>query len=291
MKNEFTGYLVEKYEDMGSAYTCRRFVEEAAGRGMELTIVGAHDLSVSKAGVISHGQVLGRRDFCINRYKWGALKDTVNALADRSYNELSAFSRYINKFEQVKRIHSDAFRIPDYLLVLSGYDFDSITEHVGLPFVAKGLESSMGQEIFLVEKREEWEKICALYGPEKEWLIEEYIRSSYGRDMRMYTVRGEVIGVMERRSEGDFRANVALGAQVRELEITDTFRKAAKDIYDQTGLDFLGIDLLYGEDIPWFCEINVMPGIEGMEKATGVNVAGAVLDRIFRDLREERTLS
>lgn len=291
MKNEFTGYLVERYEDMGSAYTCRRFAEEAARRGMELTIVGAHDLSVSKDGVISHGQVLGRRDFCINRYKWGALKDTVNALADRSYNELSAFSRYINKFEQVKRIHSDAFRIPDYLLVLSGYDFDSITERVGLPFVAKGLESSMGQEIFLVEKKEDWEKICSRYSSEKEWLIEEYISTSYGRDMRMYTVRGEVIGVMERRSEGDFRANVALGAQVRQLEINDTFRKAARDIYDETHLDFLGIDLLYGSDIPWFCEINVMPGIEGMEKATGVNIAGSVTERIYQDLRAERTLS
>lgn len=66
-------------------------------------------------------------------------------------------------------------------------------------------------------------------------------------------------------------------------EITPELRAAAEDIYRQTGLDFLGIDLLFGENKPYFCEINVMPGIEGIERATGVNIAKRIMETIKGD--------
>ena len=73
----------------------------------------------------------------------GREKDAINALATRSYNPLTAYNIYINKFEQVRRLHSEAFLIPKYLLGTSLLPFSSIVEQLGLPFVAKGLESSM----------------------------------------------------------------------------------------------------------------------------------------------------
>ena len=88
---------------------------------------------------------------------------------------------------------------------------------------------------------------------------------------------------MQRKSQGDFRANVALGATVEPYSISEWIRQCAMDIYTQTGLDFLGIDLLFGEDKPYFCEINVMPGIEGIEKASGVNVARKIIETIKGD--------
>ena len=145
----------------------------------------------------------------------------------------------------------------------------------------------MGREIFLVHNDSELKKMAAGYSPEKEWLFEEYIASSYGRDMRFYSIRGNVAACMQRKSAGDFRANVALGASVEPLEITDEIRTIAKDIYDQTGLDFLGIDLLFGKDRPYFCEINVMPGIEGIEKASGKNIAREICGTIKGDFDPE----
>ena len=71
---------------------------------------------------------------------------------------------------------------------------------------------------------------------------------------------------MQRRSHGDFRANVALGASVEPYPVTPGIRTIAADIYEQTGLDFLGIDLLFGREKPYFCEINVMPGLEALKK-------------------------
>jgi glutathione synthase/RimK-type ligase-like ATP-grasp enzyme len=88
---------------------------------------------------------------------------------------------------------------------------------------------------------------------------------------------------MIREAESDFRANVALGAHTRKYAVDDTIRSIAQDIYLQTGLDFLGIDLLFGKEGFYFCEINVMPGLEGIEQTTGVNVATAILETIKGD--------
>ena len=277
------GYIIEKYNKMTNAYTCNRLVEEATKQGMDLKIIGIHDTMILDNEIRNNGVKLEKRDFVINRYKWGKVKDEINSLAVRSYNPLEAYNIYINKYEQVKRLRSDAFLVPRYLLGTAMLQYEDIVKILGTPFVAKGLESSMGEQISLIEKEEDLKKLRKKYGMEKEWLFEEFVTTSFGRDMRFYSIRGEVVACMQRKSQGDFRANVALGASVESYEITPEIRQIAKDIYEQTGLDFLGIDLLFGEDRPYFCEINVMPGIEGIEKATGVNVAKKIIQTIKED--------
>mgnify|MGYP000009544794 FL=1 len=277
------GYIIEKYNTMTNAYTCNRLVQEASALDMDLQIVGIHDTVVSPHGVINHGKILEPVDFVINRYKWGREKDAINALATRSYNPLTAYNIYINKFEQVRRLHSKAFLIPKYLLGTSRLPFSSIVEQLGLPFVGKGLESSMGEEIVCIRDKASYEELSLNYPSSKEWLFEEFISESYGRDLRFYSIRGEAVACMQRTSQGDFRANVALGASVEPYPVTSYIRTIAADIYEQTGLDFLGIDLLFGREKPYFCEINVMPGLEGIEKASGINVAGKIIETIQSD--------
>lgn len=279
------GYLIEKYDNMANAYTCYRLTEEAAAQGIDLEIIGIHDTMVTSEGLMHHGELLGAADFVINRYKWGRLKDEINRLAERSYNPLEAYNRYVSKYHQLTDLRSEGFLLPDYVLGTALLPYDEIAQRLGEPFVAKGLESSMGEQIVLVESGRDLQALVRQYPAEKEWLFEEYIASSYGRDMRFYSIRGEVHACMLRRSQGDFRANVALGASVEACEITEDMRLIAKDIYRQTGLDFLGIDLLFGPEKPYFCEINVMPGIQGIEEATGVNVARAIIGTIREDFR------
>ena len=282
-----TGYIIEKYNKMTNAYTCNRLVEEAENLGIDLKIIGIQDTLVTEDGLYNQGEKLEKRDFVINRYKWGKEKDEINSLAEKSYNPLDAYNIYINKYEQVKRLRSKSFLVPKYVLGTALSDFDQIVKFIGKPFVAKGLESSMGEQISLIEKKEDLHKLYEEYGMEKEWLFEEFITTSFGRDMRFYSIRGEVVACMQRKSQGDFRANVALGASVEAYEITPEIRQIAKDVYEQTGLDFLGIDLLFGEEKPYFCEINVMPGLEGIEKASGVNVARKIIETIKSDFENE----
>lgn len=278
-----TGYVMEKYSAMTGAYTCNRLVEEAAKRGIQLKIIGAADLSVTGQGVFHKGQPLPQCDFLIHRYKPGRLKEAAAALAKICYNDTRAFGDYINKFVQVKNLHSEGFYMPEYLLGNGYTDFHQVTAVLGLPFVAKGLESAQGAEVYLIENAAGYEEMMRLYPKDKEYLFEEYIATSYGRDIRFYSVRGQVIACMTREAVSGFKANVALGAQVKVYPADENIRQAAKDIYEQTGLDFLGIDLLFGKDKPYFCEINVMPGIYGMEMASGVNVAAAIIDTIAGD--------
>lgn len=282
-----TGYIIEKYSCMKGAYTCHRILEEAKKRGISLRIVGVADTTLTEDGVYHKGERLEQCDFVINRYKYGHIKDAIGALAKRTYNKTDDFNIYINKYMQVKNLKSEGFLMPRYVLGTADTSFEDITKKVGLPFVAKGLESSQGEEVFLIENVEEFEELRQKYAANKEYLFEEYIAESYGRDIRFYSIRGEVIACMTREAAQGFKANVALGAGVREYPIDDRIRQVAKDIYEQTGLDFLGIDLLFGKDKPYFCEINVMPGMEGMERATGVNVAGAMLDTILGDFHHD----
>lgn len=284
---QIRGYIIEKYNKMTNAYTCNRLVREAEKLGMDLKIIGIHDTVILENKIRNQGIKLEKRDFVINRYKWGKEKDEINSLAVRSYNSLTAYNIYINKYEQVKRLRSEAFIVPKYLLGTAMFKFEEIADILGKPFVAKGLESSMGEQITLIEKAEDLRELCKEYGMEKEWLFEEFVTTSFGRDMRFYSIRGEVVACMQRKSKGDFRANVALGASVEAFEITPGIRQIAKDIYGQTGLDFLGIDLLFGKDKPYFCEINVMPGIEGIETATGVNVAKRIVETIKSDFADK----
>lgn len=277
------GYLIEKYNDMAGAYTCHRLVDEAKALGIDLKIIGVHDTLACGAELTNGGKPLGKREFVIHRYKWGKMKDAIGRLAKRSYNDTERYHIFVNKFEQVSRLRSDAFAMPEYLLGTSQSVYGTIAEALGERFVAKGLERSMGEEILLIQNPKDMQALAEKYGAEKEWLFERFITTSYGRDVRIYSIRGETVACMQRTSKGDFRANVALGADTKPYEITPEIRRAAADIYVQTGLDFVGIDLLFGEEGFYFCEINVMPGLEGIENVSGINIAGKIMETIRGD--------
>ncbi len=138
---------------MTNAYTCNRLVEEAKNIGVDLKIIGIHDTMITKEGAINEGKLLEKRDFLINRYKWGKEKDFINGLVTRSYNPLEQYNIYINKYEQVSRLHSDAFLIPKYVLGTSLFPYEQLTETLGTPIVGKGLESAMGEEIGLISSK------------------------------------------------------------------------------------------------------------------------------------------
>lgn len=271
------GYLIEKYNNMASAYSCRRLVEEAVKAGIDLRMVGALDSVVTGSGVENNGIVLEECDIVINRYKYGKTKNAINALACRGYNNVSINDIYVNKFEQLQRLSSDSFSVPLYLLSSGSASFDYLVSKLGLPFVAKGLDRSMGQEIFLIKSEADYEAMRSGFATDKEWLFEECITSSLGRDLRLFSIRGKAVACMQRTSRSDFRANVARGADVTSYRIDSALEKIAYDVYRQSKLDFTGIDLLFGNDGYVFCEVNITPGLEGIEQASGVNVAGEII--------------
>ena len=278
-----SGYIIERYDSMTGAYTCNRLCEEGRRLGMDVSIIGMQDTCAADGRLFNRGGELTHRDFCVIRHRPNVIRDCVCSLADRSYNDAVLFDRYLNKARQIRDIRSDSMRIPAHVLSTSNTDFDALADRLGVPFVAKGLEGSRGDQIHLVTCDGDYERLQHDFGPAKEWLFEEFVSESRGRDLRVYSVRGEPVACMQRSNDRDFRANFALGAVLRPHEITPEIREIASDVYGCTDLDVVGIDLLFGKDSFVFCEANVMPGIRGIEGVTGVNVAGAVMGMIAED--------
>ena len=121
-----TGYIIEKYNNMASSYTCHRLVDEGQAAGMQMRIVGAQDCYLVGDQVYNHGEALPPVDFVINRYKWGHVKDALNALAGRSYNGKEAFNLYVNKYERDQDARMKCIEAHGCKCSVCGMDFEKM---------------------------------------------------------------------------------------------------------------------------------------------------------------------
>ena len=285
MKETITGYLLEKYNYMKGSYTCYRFLEEAASLGMKMEMVGALDLCAGGIAVWNGNRRLEQRDFLFNRYFDGAVVDCMSRLTSRSYNQTDRFRYYRNKFHQLSVVEGSQVHIPVSLMGTATLCWTLLSEKLGGPFVAKGTTGSMGREVFLISNAADLNGLLEKYGDRKEWVFQQYIRESAGRSLRLLSIRGRIVASIIRESEDDFRANVALGAHTSVFPVDDALEELALRIYEKTRLDFVGIDVLLGNDGYYFCEFNVMQGLEGVESASGKNLAREMMLTIQRDIK------
>jgi ribosomal protein S6--L-glutamate ligase len=117
-------------------------------------------------------------------------------------------------------------------------------------------------------------------------LVQEYIEESHGKDIRVLVVGGNVVACMRRSSIGDeFRSNFHLGGTVEKVDISPEFKKIAIEAASILGLEIAGVDLLESERGALVLEVNSSPGLEGIEKASGENIAAAVSERLNDLLR------
>ncbi|MYL44899.1 RimK family alpha-L-glutamate ligase [Virgibacillus halodenitrificans] len=158
---------------------------------------------------------------------------------------------------------------------------------LGFPMVVKEAFGSFGEQVYLVHTSEElWDKVNELLG--KAFVFQEFISSSYGRDMRLQVVGNEVVAAMKRASTNDFRANVSAGGTMEAYTPSKIEREMAVQATKSIGADFAGIDLLYGEDgSPLICEINSNAHIRNMYDCTGINVADFIMDYILNKSIQE----
>lgn len=279
-KHRMKGYLIEKYENMAGAYTSNRLLLEAKKRNIELKMAGVEDTVIRDGSLYCGQEKLQEADFIINRYKYGVIKDELNSLAKRSYNSLAGVNRYINKASELMDMQHIDICLPKYIVAKWQLSYEELVSELGSPFVVKGLCGSQGNQVYLVEQETDYRNLKVQY-QQQEMLFEEFIKESYGHDVRFLMIGGRVVACMERIAKEGFRSNFALGADVKSYPIDDRIREIAAAIYQKTELDIVGVDLLLGAEDYVFCEINVTPGIEGIERATQVNAAGQIMDYIY----------
>jgi len=193
-------------------------------------------------------------------------------------NKAMTFERLSGKIRMPKTYH-----IPMTFPAVgfTDYDFmDIIEESLGFPYVLKECYGSFGAQVYLIHSRDEAINILpAIAG--RECIAQEFIRTSRGRDVRIHTVGDRVVTSMIRHNENDFRANVSNGGSMLPYEPDEAHKKMALEVTKLLGLDFAGVDILFGEnDEPILCEVNSNAHFRNIFDCTGVNVADAIMEYI-----------
>lgn len=160
-----------------------------------------------------------------------------------------------------------------------------VAERLGFPLVLKECFGSFGQQVYLIRDEEELLTQVKKIGT-KKMLFQEYIETSFGRDIRLQVVGGKVITGMYRYSEnGDFRANLTIGGKMKPYQPSERQCELAIRSCEIIGLDFAGVDLLFGKDEePIVCEVNSNAHFKNIYDCTGVDAAEDIITHIRRKI-------
>lgn len=176
---------------------------------------------------------------------------------------------------------------PNFSIRTSGY-YERVLQELGLPMIIKEGHGSFGMKVYLIETEEAfYEKTDQLRGV--DYVFQEFIASSSGRDLRVNIVGEDIVAAMYRHSDTDFRANITNGGKASVVELTHAQQEIAVKAAKAVNAEFAGVDLLFGEnEEPIVCEVNAAAHIRNIYNVTGINVADAMISYILRKLELTR---
>ena len=251
------------------------------------------DLQIKKAADISlevGASIENKPDFAIFWDKDIYLAERLEKNGVRLFNNKRAVMLCDNKILMYQTLKENGVRIPRTFIAPKtfeglGYTDRSfakeVSKEIGYPMVIKEAYGSFGEQVYLANDEQSANKIIDAIGY-KDFLIQEYISSSKGRDVRINVVGKKAIVSMLRENDDDFRSNISSGGRGSLYQPSKEFVDLALRATKALGLDFAGIDIMFGEDGPILCEVNSNPQFASTLKATGVNLADYIADYILK---------
>ena len=268
----------------------RRIAEEFKGIGIEAEIRRTSEIDAA-IRFDGRAEVSGGFDFAVYLDKDKYLGRILEKAGMRLFNSSEAVERCDDKMLTYLALSDSGIEIPESVSAPLCYtpsvhpdeSFLSRTAaRLGFPLVAKKSFGSFGKDVRLIRTMDE------LRTTEKDFLYcphfyQRYIAESAGRDIRVIVIGGRAVAAMERRAQkGEFRSNIELGGHGVCVGLTESFRLAAEKAAEALQLDYCGVDLLEAGSKPVLCEVNSNAFFEGMEAATGMNIARLYAEHIFR---------
>ncbi|WP_207264590.1 30S ribosomal protein S6--L-glutamate ligase [Desulfovibrio sp. Huiquan2017] len=209
-----------------------------------------------------------------------------------SLNESIAITRSRDKLRSLQLLSRKGIGLPVTGFASSTKFTDDLIDLVGgAPLVVKLLEGTQGIGVVLAETRHAAESVIqAFQGLNANILVQEYIKESKGSDIRCLVVGGKVVAAMRRTAgKGEFRSNIHRGGSAAPVKITPEERSTAVRAARIMGLNVCGVDLLRSNHGPVVMEVNSSPGLEGIEKATGINIADKIIEFIEKNAKPGKT--
>lgn len=311
--NRYYGYVPSDVEGLNlgllatnpDLYSNRRILEAAEERGHRIQF-----FDISQCYMKLHaespeihyrgGRTLNDLDAVIPRIRpsitfYGcALVRQFESIGVYSLNSSAAISSSRDKLFSLQMLLKAGLAIPTSGFANSPIDTNDLIEMVdGAPLIVKLLQGTQGQGVVLAETQKAAESVInAFKSLRANLMVQEFIKEAEGKDLRLFVVDKKVVASMQREAAaGEFRANVHRGGTASMVKITTQERQLAVRAARTLGLKVAGVDIIRSKKGPLLLEVNSSPGLEGIEEATGKDVAGAMISAIEKKLGWKRPLA
>ena len=226
-------------------------------------------------------------------YRGGSILDDLDAVITRIRPSITYYGCALaRQFESM--MLKSGINIPTTGFANSPIDTNDLIEMVGgAPLIVKLLEGSQGRGVVLAETRKAAESVInAFKALRANLLVQEFVKEADGKDLRCFVIDGKVVASIQREAApGEFRANIHQGGTASVVKITPTERRLAVKATKVLGLMIAGVDIIRSKNGPLLLEVNSSPGLEGIEAATGKDIAGTMIAAIEKKLEWKRELS
>ncbi|KZZ14358.1 alpha-L-glutamate ligase [Oleiphilus sp. HI0130] len=286
-------------------YSNQRLVEAAEQRGHKLTFLDIKQcyMKLDANNPEAHyrgGRILKNLDAVITRIKpsvtfYGcALARQFESMGVHTTNTSDSVTKSRDKLFSLQLMLKSGINIPTTGFANSPMDTGDLIEMVGgAPLIVKLLEGTQGRGVVLAETRKAAESVInAFKSLRANLLVQEFVKEAEGKDLRCFVIDGKVVASIQRTAApGEFRANIHQGGTASIVKITPEERKLAVTAAKVLGLHIAGVDIIRSKNGPLLLEVNSSPGLEGIETATGKDIAGMMIASIERALRWKRELA
>ena len=274
-------------------YSSKRLAEAAYARGHNIILIDALKcwLSLGKgtAGIFSDSVCLPLPQAIIPRigssmtYRGSTLirQFEIQGVFTTTSSESLLKSR--DKLTASQLLVGSGIQIPFTVYPNVNSDFHLLVNHFkDFPFLVKAISSTHGDGIELVKNLEELIEVTAfLTCNNRRYIFQEFVEESNGEDFRIFVIGKTVIASMKRKaSSNDFRSNLHLGGSAEYADVTDEIKNIAVKACQTLGLLIGGVDIIISNNGPLVLEVNPSPGLEGIEQATGIDIAGKIISFI-----------
>ena len=291
--NRFGWMLVK--DRFWESYETNRLIEEFQKQDIEIQLVDPNTIDIfvnkdNKKSILVNGEESDLPKFVFPRTGSGTsyyIKAVIRHFERMDIpviNSSDAIDNVKDKLYTHQILAQSNLDIPKTMLLRYPIDIDFVEKNIGFPVIVKKISGSYGRGVFLCEDKKQLRQLVTMAELTKksyDIIIQEFIKDTWGKDLRVFVVNDKVVGCMMRQAtDDDFRANITRGGEGFPYEVNEQIEWLSSESSKALRLDIAGVDLLFQNGGYKICEVNSNPGFEGMENFTKKNIAGEIVSFI-----------
>ena len=288
------GWMLVKQKFMDS-YETQRLLEEFGNHDIEVKLINPNEIDIfvnkeNKQSILVNGKSLPLPKFVFPRtgsgttYYIKAVIRHFERMGVPVINSSDAIDNVKDKLYTHQILAQSNLDIPNTMLLKHPIDIDFVEKNIGFPVIVKKISGSYGRGVFLCEDKKQLRQLVTMAELTKksyDIILQEFIKDTWGKDLRVFVVNDKVVGCMMRQAtDDDFRANITRGGEGFPYEVNEQIEWLSSESSKALDLDIAGVDLLFQNGGYKICEVNSNPGFEGMENFTKKYIAGDIVSLI-----------